>query len=72
MKSAHTALARATNWRKPTRSQGENNCVEIASVPGMIGVRDTKLGAASPILAFSDTAFAALIDAAKNGRLDPH
>ncbi|MBB5158198.1 DUF397 domain-containing protein [Saccharopolyspora phatthalungensis] len=72
MQSAHTALAHATNWRKPTRSQGENNCVEIGSVPGTIGVRDTKLGAASPILAFSATAFAALITAAKSGRLDYH
>lgn len=71
MTSAHTALADITNWRTPRRSQGENNCVEIGSIPGIVGVRDTKLGPASPILAFTDTAFAALITAAKTSRLDP-
>ncbi|CAM3961573.1 DUF397 domain-containing protein [Kibdelosporangium persicum] len=51
---AITALAAATNWHKATFSQGgENGCVEVGSVPGIVGVRDTKLGAASPILAFT-------------------
>lgn len=70
MKSAHTALANATNWRKSTYSPHEN-CVEIGSAPGLVGIRDTKLGAAaSPILAVDKTAFTALLTAAKAGRFD--
>jgi hypothetical protein len=50
---AITALAAATNWHKASFSQGgENGCVEVGSVSGFVGVRDTKLGAAGPILAF--------------------
>lgn len=71
MTSAHTALARATNWRKSTYSPNEN-CVEIGSVPGTIGIRDTKLGAASPILTVTKATFTAFLDAAKNGRLNRH
>lgn len=50
---AVSALAAATNWHKSTYSQGgENGCVAVGSVPGLVGVRDTKLGAASPTLPF--------------------
>jgi hypothetical protein len=68
---AASALAAATNWHKALASQGqENGCVEVASVPGLIGVRDTKLGAASPILAFTPTEWAAFLDGARNGEFD--
>lgn len=46
---ARTALATA-GWRTSRRSQGQNGCVELAAVPGWIGVRDSKLGDASPVL----------------------
>ncbi|MFI7121997.1 DUF397 domain-containing protein [Amycolatopsis sp. NPDC049868] len=36
----------------------------------MIGVRDTKLGAASPILAFDPTEWAAFVRGAKDGEFD--
>nr|WP_075849331.1 DUF397 domain-containing protein [Saccharomonospora sp. CUA-673] len=43
---------REPQWRKSTRSQGQNDCVEITDeVRGSVGVRDSKLGDASPVLA---------------------
>jgi Domain of unknown function (DUF397) len=44
------------SWRKSTRSNnisGNQNCVEVGTAPAMVGVRDTKLGDASPVLRFS-------------------
>lgn len=49
------------DWRKSTYSNGTGGeCVEIASAPGQIGVRDTKqspLGDARTILTFPPTAW---------------
>ncbi|MFL6126084.1 DUF397 domain-containing protein [Actinophytocola sp.] len=67
---AVSALATATNWHKASFSQGqENGCVEVGSVPGLTGVRDTKLGAASPILAFTATEWEAFLDRVRNPEL---
>lgn len=57
------------NWRKSSRSQGESGCVETAEAPGHIGVRDTKLGAASPVLSFETRAWRAVIEAVKEDRV---
>ncbi|MCE7010031.1 DUF397 domain-containing protein [Kibdelosporangium philippinense] len=63
---AITALATATNWHKASFSQGqENGCVEVGSVTDVVGVRDTKLGAESPILAFTSAAWHSFIDDVK-------
>jgi len=61
---AVSALATATNWHKSTYSQGgENACVEVGSVPGLglVGVRDTKRGAASPTLPFGAAQWQAFV-----------
>ncbi|HEX7658381.1 MAG TPA: DUF397 domain-containing protein [Pseudonocardiaceae bacterium] len=44
--------ATISNWHKASYSQGANTCVEVGSTDTVIGVRDTKLGPASPILTF--------------------
>lgn len=36
-----TDLANAL-WRKAKASQNNGNCVEVAAVPGVVGVRDSK------------------------------
>ncbi len=70
----HVALATlstATGWHKSTRSEGQNGCLEVTTeVTGWIGVRDTKLGARSPILAFTTVEWTAMLAAAKNKEFD--
>lgn len=64
-------LSTAAVWRKSTRSEGQNGCVEVTNaVPGWIGVRDSTLGPTSPILAFTATEWTALLATAKDGELD--
>lgn len=48
-------------WRKSSYSQAQNGCVEIGSSATVVGVRDSKLGGASPVLTFSRKAFAAFL-----------
>lgn len=68
--SARTALTRTTNWRKASYSR-ENGCIEVGSVPGLTGIRDSKLAADGAILAFTTSAFSRFINATRNGRFDP-
>lgn len=63
---ARAALRTATRWRKSTRSDAQNCCLEVtAEVSGWIGVRDTKLGARSPVLAFTTGQWTALLAVVK-------
>ncbi|MEU8648901.1 DUF397 domain-containing protein [Streptomyces sp. NPDC048737] len=49
-------------WRSSTYSGGNNECVEIAdNLPTLIPIRDSKRPA-GPILAFSQTAWAAFVN----------
>jgi len=41
-------------WTKATASGSGDNCVEVAVVNGVHGVRDSKLGDVSPILEFNE------------------
>lgn len=55
-------LATAAGWRKSHYSWGENGCVEITTeLPGWVGVRDSKLGPASPLLAIPTAQWRALL-----------
>ena len=51
--AAQTALSYCTQWRKSSYSSPDGQeCVEITTeLTGWVGVRDSKLGASSPILA---------------------
>lgn len=52
----------STEWKKTSRSGSTGgNCVEARVQEGTIQVRDTKLGAASPVLAASPAEWAALL-----------
>ena len=55
-------------WRKSTRSNGGGDCVEVATVPGLVGVRDSK-DAAGPVLAFGPDAWTAFVGGVQAGRL---
>ncbi len=67
---ALAALRTATGWHKSTRSDAQNGCLEATTeVAGWIGVRDTKLGARSPVLAITTVEWTALLAATKNKEL---
>jgi hypothetical protein len=51
-------LPAGTPWRKSTHS-AENGCVEVGPSTTAVGVRDTKLAGASPVLVFTTGAWAA-------------
>ncbi|WP_258345041.1 DUF397 domain-containing protein [Saccharopolyspora gregorii] len=56
-------------WRKSSYSTGNGGiCVEVATIAAGTGVRDSKLGAASPVLAFGHGAFDDFLAAIKGGR----
>lgn len=50
---------------------GANDCVEVNySLAGHVGVRDSKLGTASPVLAIPAPQWACIITAVQDGALD--
>lgn len=64
------ALAAATTWRKASYSAANGGCVEVATVPGWVGVRDTKLGPDSPVLAFTPHEWDAFTAGVRGGEFD--
>jgi hypothetical protein len=68
---AIAALAAADNWHKASSSGGANGgCVEVATIPGYYGVRDTKLGGSSPVLAFTPIEWQAFLAGVRAGEFD--
>jgi hypothetical protein len=60
-----------TNWRKSTHSGTEHlNCVEAASTPGKVHIRDTAARGAGTIT-LAAPHFAGLLQAARTGSLTP-
>lgn len=62
----------SARWRKSTRSNAANACVEVASAQDMVGVRDTKEQGRGPILAFARAQWATFVSNLKNGYPDAH
>lgn len=57
-------------WRKSTYSDN-GKCVELADLgDGFVGVRDDKLGDASPVLRFTRDEMRAFLAGAREGQFD--
>ncbi|WP_433652382.1 DUF397 domain-containing protein [Micromonospora zamorensis] len=57
-----TAALTAAAWRKSSRSGDEGACVEVAALPRLVAVRDSK-DPAGPALLFATGAWAAFAQA---------
>lgn len=58
-------------WRTSSRS-GKSNCVQVATnLASAALVRDSKLGARSPVLSVSPQVFGRFLGAVRSGRFDP-
>jgi predicted secreted Zn-dependent protease len=53
-------------WRKAQLSTNNGACVEVASVPGKIAVRDSK-DTGGPILVYAPEEWSAFLDGVKKG-----
>jgi hypothetical protein len=65
--TARNVLTTSSGWFKSSHSEGANACVELnLSVAGYAGMRDSKLGQASPVLLFTAHQLTAFLNAMKN------
>lgn len=71
-KAIETLRVTSDGWETPFAS-GSNggDCFEFNfGVPGWVGLRDSKLGAASPVLAFTKSELEAMLAGARAGQFD--
>lgn len=63
--SATGNCVEAGSWRKSTYSGPDGTCVEAGHGHALVGVRDTQLGDASPVLEVSTAAWRAFLGTLK-------
>jgi hypothetical protein len=63
--------SRDLEWRKAKSSVSNGACVEVASMDGMVGVRDSK-DPAGPMLTYTSAKWHSFLEDAKKGELDDH
>jgi hypothetical protein len=61
--------ASGAQWRKSSYSANGGNCVEVASLPGVVAVRDSK-NPDGPRLAVTGNAWSAFVAGIRHGELD--
>ncbi|NYH79379.1 hypothetical protein FHR84_002713 [Actinopolyspora biskrensis] len=54
-------------WRKSSHSDPERDCVEVAGSSDVVGVRDSKQGADSPVLVFDRELWRDFLAALRSG-----
>ncbi len=58
------------SWRTSSYSTGNGGeCVEVAEIPGWVGIRDSKQHGWGPLLAVTPTAWAAFRRSVRDGEL---
>jgi hypothetical protein len=68
---ARKVLNTSSGWFKSSYSGGQNGCVEMNfAAPGYAGMRDSKLGDASPVLVFTAPELKAFLLGVKAGEFD--
>jgi hypothetical protein len=59
----------SATWRRSARCDVNGSCVEVTLLPtGEIGVRDGKIGSASPVLAFSPQSWRGFVSGVRAGQ----
>jgi hypothetical protein len=61
----------AANWKKSTRSNGSDSCVEVREHGECVEIRDSK-DPSGPVLSFDRETFASFVQAIRGGTLDPN
>lgn len=65
---AEQDFSKAT-WFKSRRSGGNGNCVEVAFVDDVVGVRDSK-DQSGPVLVFTEAEWKAFVGGVKDGEFN--
>ena len=68
-RSSHVPDLSAGRWQRSSRCAVNGSCVEVATLPaGRVGVRDGKIGSASPVLAFGRGEWRAFLSGVRAGQ----